>query len=164
MGRRAGGAGQGGPRADGPALASRRRWAGSSLLLLGEAPLSLEQGARHARTGTGTLPASGEGFGGELEKSEGEEVRSGRGGGGGREDEEEEAPPEESEVVGGWLGGLGFRVEAPMGRGLSLLESVSGVLPMELRTGWSKNPAKMFVSRGRGGALSDSGSVGLEER
>ena len=71
--------------------------------------------------------------------------------------------------MGGWLGGLGFRVEAPMGRALSLLWSVSGVLPLELKTGWAKNPAKMF-SRARGGAcvgsgdaLFDPGIVGLEK-
>ena len=69
--------------------------------------------------------------------------------------------------MGGWLGGLGFRVEAPMGLGLSLEGCVSGVLPIELRTGSLKKPAKMsvlgFASRGRGGALDESGSVGWEE-
>ena len=115
MGCQAGGAGQGGPSADGPALVSRRRCSGSSRLRPVEAPLpSEEDGARHARMGTGILPTSGESFGGESATSVGEEVRPGWRGGGGREDEEE-APPEEREVVGGWLGGLGFWVEAPMG-------------------------------------------------
>ena len=109
---------------------------------MGEAPLSLEVGARQARTGTGTLSASGDHFGGVLTESEGWDAGSGRGR---LEEEEEEAPPEEEDVVGG----RGFRVEAPMGLGLSLevarFGCVSGVLPIELRTGWSKTPAKMSL-------------------
>ena len=70
--------------------------------------------------------------------------------------------------MGGWLGGCGFRVEAPMGLGLSLevvrSGCVSGVLPIELRTGSLNIPAKMsllgFASRREGGALDESGSVG----
>ena len=92
VGFQAGGAGHSGPRGDGPALVLRRRCSGSSLA-----------GARHARMGTGMLPTSGEGFGGDSPTSVGEEARPGRG-----LEDEEEAPPEEREVVGGWLGGLGF--------------------------------------------------------
>ena len=51
-----------------------------------------------------------------------------------------------------------------MGLGLSLEGCVSGVLPIELRTGSLNMPAKMsllgFASRGEGGALDESGSVG----
>ena len=44
---------------------------------MGEAPLSLEVGARQARVGTGTLSASGDRFGGELKESEGRDAGSG---------------------------------------------------------------------------------------
>ena len=141
---------------------------------MGEAPLSLEVGACQVRSGIGTLSASGDHFGRTLVASEGWDARSG---GGRLEVEEEEAPAEEDDVVGG----RGLRVTAPIGVPVlpgcvfGILDvarpgCVSGVLPIELRTGWSKKPAKMslfgFGVRGGGlveeGVVVESGSVGLE--
>ena len=114
--------------------------------------------------GTGTLSTSGAGFGGDSPTSVGEVARHARG-----LEEEEEAPPEESEVVGGWLRGLGIWVEAPMGRVLLLARGVSGVLPMELNTGSSKRPGNMLTRAGwcacvgPSGVLFDPGIVGFEK-
>ena len=55
--------------------------------------------------------------------------------------------------MGGWLGGLREREEAPMGSGLFLSVDLLVVLPLELSTGSSKKPAKMFSRGGLSGGL-----------
>ena len=55
--------------------------------------------------------------------------------------------------MGGWLGGLRDREEAPMGSGLFLSMDLLVVLPLELNTGLSKKPAKMFSRGGLGWGL-----------
>ena len=50
-----------------------------------------------------------------------------------------------------------------MGSGLLLAWDVSAVLPMELNTGSSKKPAKMFSREGSSGVLLDPGIVAFEK-